>query len=225
MEGALVEAHNNLGIVLVRLGDRDAALREFMAVNDPPAAFNNLGVVYLQERRWSEARDAFQRALALDPGYQRAIANLEEVKAHMPPPTVIDLPAWDQKNESKVAANAPQESAPAARRLKAADGNPIKNSRFVAAYNDALSRFRNRHYHEALDILQWLLSQNADDALAGNWQYWIGECYFGLRDYTQAYDAFKRVTLYASSTKKGDALLMMRRAALMKKQRTPAAKG
>ena len=224
LEGDLVEAHNNLGIVLVRLGERDAALREFLAVNDPPAAFNNLGVVYLQQRQWSEAHDAFRRALALDPGYQRAIANLEEVKTHMPPPTVIDLPAWDQKERSPIADSA-KAAAPAVRRPQAAEGNPLKNSRFVAAYNDALYRFRARRYHEAIDILQWLLGQNADDALASNWQYWIGECYFGLREYTQAYVAFKRVTLYANSTKKSDALIMMRRAALRKNQRTPAAKG
>lgn len=42
-----------------------------------PRAFNNLGVAYLGERRWDDAYRAFERALALDPGYALARANLE----------------------------------------------------------------------------------------------------------------------------------------------------
>ena len=56
VDGSLVEARNNLGIVLARLGDPNSALREFMAVNDPAAAFNNLGVVYMDQKRFSDAQ-------------------------------------------------------------------------------------------------------------------------------------------------------------------------
>ncbi len=46
-----------------------------------PRAFNNLGVAYLGERRWGEARVAFERALALDSGYAKARENLERAVA------------------------------------------------------------------------------------------------------------------------------------------------
>ncbi|MCW5591723.1 MAG: tetratricopeptide repeat protein [Burkholderiales bacterium] len=46
-----------------------------------PRAFNNLGVAYLGERRWDDASRAFERALALDPGYGLARANLERADA------------------------------------------------------------------------------------------------------------------------------------------------
>jgi tetratricopeptide (TPR) repeat protein len=46
-----------------------------------PRAFNNLGVAYLGERRWDEARAAFERALALDPGYAKARENRDRTLA------------------------------------------------------------------------------------------------------------------------------------------------
>lgn len=61
----------------------EAALWEATAhvPNAKPRAFNNLGVAYLGERRWDDARAAFERALALDPGYAKARANLERAIA------------------------------------------------------------------------------------------------------------------------------------------------
>ena len=46
-----------------------------------PRAFNNLGVAYLGERRRNEALAAFERALALDPGYAKARENRDRVVA------------------------------------------------------------------------------------------------------------------------------------------------
>ena len=46
-----------------------------------PRAFNNLGVAYLGEGRWSAARAAFEHALVLDGGYTKARANLDRADA------------------------------------------------------------------------------------------------------------------------------------------------
>jgi tetratricopeptide (TPR) repeat protein len=46
-----------------------------------PRALNNLGVAYVGERRWDEARAAFERALALDPGYAKARENRDRALA------------------------------------------------------------------------------------------------------------------------------------------------
>ena len=75
------------------MGDRERAIREFMAVNDPAGAFNNLGVVYMSQKNWIEARDAFRRAVALDPKHEKAQTNLAEAEDHLPPPAVVNLPA------------------------------------------------------------------------------------------------------------------------------------
>ena len=211
-DDSLVEAHNNLGIVLARMGESNQALSEFLAVNEPAAAFNNLGVVYMDQKRWAEAKDVFRRALLLDPGYKKAQTNLAEAEAHVPRPVIIDLPRF--KESSEVAA-APKKSAnkPVAR---AETGGSVtkRESRISIAYRDALNRFRLKRYRETIDILQWLLQQYPSDTLASNYEYWIGESYFGLADYKNAYSAFKRVTQYTGSTKRNDAVTMMRRAAV-----------
>ena len=210
-DGSLVEAHNNLGIVLARMGEPDHALSEFLAVNEPAAAFNNLGVVYMEQKRWSEARDVFKRAVLLDPTYKKAQSNMVEAEAHVPRPTIINLPAF---KDSSIAL-APKNGGPAKQTASSAEAKASvtkRESRISTAYRDALDRFRQRNYQQAIDIFEWLLDQYPTDTLASNCQYWLGESYFGLQDYKNAYTAFKRVTEYSGSAKRVDALTMMRRA-------------
>jgi tetratricopeptide (TPR) repeat protein len=213
LDGSLVEARNNLGIVLAKLGDSDGALRQFLAVNEPPAAFNNLGVVYLEQKKWRDARDAFQRAVALDPEYRNARANLAETSLHLPLPAVIDISSLSEKRnrtvEKKIDSAADELAVHATGR----------DSRISAAYRDALARYNRRRYQDAIDIFKWLLQQYPTDKLAGNCQYWTGECYFGLGKYSKAYAAFRQVTLYTDSLKKQDAVLMMRRSYAMEQRR------
>jgi tetratricopeptide (TPR) repeat protein len=216
VDDSLVEARNNLGIVLARLGQRDGALHEFMAVNDPAAAFNNLGVIYMEQKRWTEARDAFRKALALEPGHPKARANLVEAEAHVPIPTIINLPGFrDRPEVGSVEKKAKTQTPVAARTQATVTG---RDSRVRVAYSDALERFRARRFAEAIDIFQWLLAQDPSNPLASNCEYWIGESYFGLADYKEAYAAFKRVTTYTGSAKRNDAVVMMRRAALKQRQ-------
>ena len=209
IDDSLVEARNNLGIVLARMGEPNSALREFMAVNDPAAAFNNLGVVYMEQKRWTDARAAFRRALALDPKHAKARANLVEAEARVPRPTIINLPAFKDGNQvAKTSIERPDKAVSVTKR----------ESRISTAYNDALARFRGRRYKETIEILQWLLQQYPNDALASNCEYWIGESYFGLNDYRNAYAAFKRVTEYSGSAKRNDAVVMMKRAVIRQRQ-------
>jgi len=42
-------------------------------------AYNNLGIIYLQEGRREEARTMFRKALDLDPGHMAALKNLERM--------------------------------------------------------------------------------------------------------------------------------------------------
>ena len=92
LDPALIEARNNLAEALARLGDYDGALHEFAAANPPAAAFNKLGLVYLADRKWEKARNAFKQALAQDPDDEKARLNLSIAQSYLPPPTIINLP-------------------------------------------------------------------------------------------------------------------------------------
>ncbi|HXG92292.1 MAG TPA: tetratricopeptide repeat protein [Blastocatellia bacterium] len=235
LDGTIVEAHNNLGIVLAQLNDQEGALREFLAVNEPAAAFNNLGVAYLAQKRWKEARDAFKQSLALNADYEKARVNLAEAESHIPLPTVVDVAFKDEPTDA-VNQNA-EASRP--RRVKevkksAADTtmsrkqttiqparSPVstKNGRLMIAYKDALERFNRRRYSQAGDILEWILQQNPDDALASRCDYWLGEVYFATGRYADAMAAFRRVAAYSSPLKKHDAMVMLKRARLKQQQK------
>jgi TolA-binding protein len=133
----------------------------------------------------------------------------------VPRPTIINLPSF--KDSGNVATITVAQTKPTvARETKATVTK--RESRISTAYRDALDRFRQRQYKDAIDIFEWLTEQYPTDALASNCQYWIGESYFGLADYKKAYTAFKRVTEYAGATKKVDALTMMRRSAAKQRQ-------
>jgi len=89
LDKAITEAHNHLGIVYAHQGKREAAMLEFLAVNTLAASLNNIGVVYLAENRLKEARAEFLNALAIDPGYEMAMANLWTVESLLLAPEEI----------------------------------------------------------------------------------------------------------------------------------------
>jgi Flp pilus assembly protein TadD len=225
---SLQQAQNNLGIVLVKLGDRTGALGAFMVVNRPAAAYNNLGVAYLSERRLVDARDAFKRSLALDPSYEKARENLAYADARLPRSAVVDLPPLDStvgssgpavrteislpamgERARRVADVAPAKTQPATERVREASS---RDSRYAAAYKDAIAKFGSRQYRECIAILQWLKAQRPAGSMAINSEYWMGESYFVLGQYSKAIDSFQRVAREATSPRKRDAMLMMKKA-------------
>jgi tetratricopeptide (TPR) repeat protein len=235
LSGFPVEARNNLGIVLARMGDREGALQQFLAANQPAAAFNNLGVVYLEQRKWYEAREAFRRALALDPNHSKARANLVEAERYLPPPAIVNLsdivgrqseptrakpvdpPAKTKAIEAAALASSKAAARASGRNARIVVAYRDALARIVVAYRDALARFRANRYREAIEIFNWVLEQ-PDHTLSANCEYWIGESYFGLADYKLAHAAFKRVMLYEGSTKRNDALVMMKRTLARQRQ-------
>jgi tetratricopeptide (TPR) repeat protein len=82
-DGALAEAHVNLGRLLHERGDREAALQAYgtaleLRPGDPLAAFN-LGVALEDAERLDDAAAAYQRAIAADPQAADAHYNLAGV--------------------------------------------------------------------------------------------------------------------------------------------------
>ena len=56
-------------------------------------------------------------------------------------------------------------------------------------------------------IFKELLDEDIRNPLADNCQYWIGECYYGLKDYRKALFEFEKVLTFGQSNKDDDSQL------------------
>jgi len=82
------------------------------------------------------------------------------------------------------------------------------SSPFINGYRNARAQFESFKYTAAIESFQSLLQSNPNHSLADNCQYWIGECYFGKRQYQQAILEFQKVFVYKRIDKHDDAQLM-----------------
>lgn len=76
-------------------------------------------------------------------------------------------------------------------------------------YEEALSNYRNRNYQTAIDQFSGLLGSGISGDLADNCEYWIGESYFGMKQYGEAVKHFQSVVSIAGSDKADDAQFMI----------------
>ena len=75
-------------------------------------------------------------------------------------------------------------------------------------YASALALFSNRDYQEATAKFQEFVTQHPEHKLAGNAQYWIGECYYSQKRFAEAAEEFAKVErVYPASAKVPAALL------------------
>jgi tetratricopeptide (TPR) repeat protein len=82
-------AHTNLGLVLARTGRDGEALAEFAKAGcDEATGRCNLAFALKLEQRWADARQQYDRALAVYPRSQAA----KEGLATMPPETIVNRP-------------------------------------------------------------------------------------------------------------------------------------
>jgi tol-pal system protein YbgF len=83
-----------------------------------------------------------------------------------------------------------------------------------------LDKFKAGDLDAALHGFTAFLAAYPTSSLAPNAQYWLGECYYGKRQYDRAIDAFDRVrSAYPTSDKVPAALLMKGLAYLALKDR------
>ena len=85
----------------------------------------------------------------------------------------------------------------------------ISPPEYFNRYMEAHGLFEVRQYEDAIVKFKALLQSDPQNILAGNCQYWIGECYYGLKDYKTAINAMLDALSYEKSTKRDDALLML----------------
>lgn len=75
-------------------------------------------------------------------------------------------------------------------------------------YQKGLSQIQNSNFLSAVATFQAFLKQYPKSDMAANSQYWIAECYFGMRDYHRAIKEFQNyLELYPQGKKKASAVL------------------
>lgn len=79
----------------------------------------------------------------------------------------------------------------------------------IQHYEGAVGLARERKFTEAIDEFKALLDAGIKADYADNCHYWIGLCYFGLRDYKTAIDHFKDVDKFKVTEKKDDSQFMI----------------
>jgi len=84
----------------------------------------------------------------------------------------------------------------------------LTNFQVREEYRDALRQFDNKNYQAAINTLQDLSHQYSNHPLISNFIYWMGECYYGLKNYSEALKIFDRIKQYHYSPKKDDSLIM-----------------
>jgi TolA-binding protein len=109
-------------------------------------------------------------------------------------------PKTDRETVTSVAPAAPPPVAPS----KDTSVKPLSTSSFdsyESEYNAAFNLFQHRKYRDAIKAFEALLAKNTTHSLADNAQYWIGESYYALGDYSAAIVAFEKVFTFKNSNK------------------------
>jgi len=128
-------------------------------------------------------------------------AQVEALRARQGQPTSL-APQTEQ-----VAATAPAAAAAAA---APAAGGGLPGGSVKADYDYAFGLLRQANYVEAESALKDFLEQHADDPLAGNAKYWLGETYYVRGDFRQAAVTFAEgFQRYPESAKAADNLLKL----------------
>jgi hypothetical protein len=75
------------GLILIEMGQPTEAMAVFSALSEDypelPEPYNNLAVVYAQQKQYEKARTALEMAIRTDPGYALARENLGDVYARL----------------------------------------------------------------------------------------------------------------------------------------------
>jgi tol-pal system protein YbgF len=178
-----------------------------------------------------------QHLQSLDKNYENHQVFLKQVEQHL-----AARPASVQRSESGVAlaeaATPPAPSVPPVSVVEpvhqsasaANGGNPSSGNTRVAAagdreaYERILNRFKEGDLDSARQGFAEFLVQHPHSDFAPNARFWLGESYYGKKDYPKAIDAYDQVQLnYPTSDKVPAALLKKGYAYLALKDRKRAA--
>jgi tol-pal system protein YbgF len=95
------------------------------------------------------------------------------------------------------------------RAVQQPSGAGMSESEYQAAYQQAYNLYQNRNYERAMSAFTRVIQARPNGDLSDNAQYWIGECYYALQNYTRAIVEFEKVFTFTESNKDDDAQLKL----------------
>lgn len=76
---------------------------------------------------------------------------------------------------------------------------------FKDRYQEAFTLHQKNRNVEAIEIFRQLIAEDRTNELSDNAQYWLGECYYSLKQYSRAVIEFEKVLSFANTNKDDDA--------------------
>ena len=168
-----------------------------------------------QDRRLDDLTKLIQAMDAQHAATNHAVLQLQSAREQVPTKISEDSaqasqPAVREQTSTPVVAHASRETSPHPRQAR-------------ESYDRHITTFKQGNLDVAMDGFSQFLTEYPTSDLAANAQYWLGECYYGKKDYARAIEAFDRVKVgYPSSEKVPSALLKKGFAYLALKDRNRA---
>ncbi|TKJ42424.1 hypothetical protein CEE37_01715 [candidate division LCP-89 bacterium B3_LCP] len=126
---------------------------------------------------------------------------LEEVKAKEQAIAEQEEVISDLRFQNLELKAAKEEAITAQKAAKPSPKRETLSGNFQNDYDRGLQKFREKWYMEAAAIFKQLLRQNPNHQLADNSQYWLGECYYAMKQYENALAEFEKVFTFPGSNK------------------------
>jgi len=98
---------------------------------------------------------------------------------------------------------------PASKSMASSSGGKVTPETYRADYQHAYDLYSQKQYKQAIPAFSQVIEENPDGSLSDNAQYWIGESYYGLQDFTRAVVEFEKVFTFKDSNKDDDAQLKL----------------
>ena len=130
-----------------------------------------------------------------------------------PPPPPVSQPEVQQPSQPVVAPVTPPESTGPTPYFpssipSAAEASRTPDFNFMTAYQNALSEHKNGSYLASIEAFHRMLQTEEPNNLTDNIEFWLGESFYALGNYSGAQEYFERVMRYPNSEKQDDALFM-----------------
>lgn len=128
--------------------------------------------------------------------------------------TKFDMLTRFEKIESKLGTAPGKQDIPATHTKSAPakasrSANKLSKEAYRSQYQNAYEVYSKKNYEQAIKLFTDLIERNPEGDLSDNAQYWIGECYYGLKNYTRAIVEFEKVFTFKESNKDDDAQLKL----------------
>jgi TolA-binding protein len=210
-----INAYNVLGKVYVNMGEIETARKYWlMALKiDPDNPTANKCLASVGEGRsgfafntliWQIATGVFLIALIISNIIY--ISRINSLKGELAKARAVQATTMVTPDLPEPVQQPPQESAPIIQADNTIEETPVEytpqvsesmaletDAQVAEVYDRGLEACRLDKYDEAVEIFHQILGYPRSHPLKANARYWLGECYYAQRKYTQALDEFKKV--------------------------------